>query len=680
MTEHSSAPDNGDTDPLGTALGNAIGAEVDDAYVPPPVTDIAARAEAKAKARATRRTVGSVAASLAILAGGIVGYSQIRDDDGEGTVAVAPNVDEGPAAAETDLAAPAEAAADTSEFVEDPLVGGVEDFELPVPGDVSTGPTLTWTEIEAPFEGGAMVEATSDGRFLARSYAGSGVDLYLSSDGRSWDLIPPPPSTMLEQIDVSGDTYAATAWNAETEGSVAYLSQDAGASWTELDTSPFIGAEPSAPWMTRNSYVAGILVGGGDLVLVVGTYTNFDFSTLLLEQGLIEDDQQIWGYGWGDGVVTVEIGPADGEDFSEEASFPEPVEFTYEELGLSADDIQALEGRGAGLDESVVLFSDNGGPLEEVERFTGSPSRATKAGDGYVIGLFGEEGPEVLVSGDGRSWQRLTGPDSGDVIGAPDGSLWSLGWEPGFSIRRAGALGDSFELVASFPALDADGLLSVGPSGLAATARPGVAPGASPDAETFPTGSVVKDGYELRYNDPIGGISLYDVETGEAIYVFDEEATNAAEPPEGVIEREGPEDFALTFVDPDTGDELVSFLADDLYELWGLDESILESTSDFAAETSSYSAPETWIGWSADGTAWGWQTIQEAFGIDASEAWASVAVGDGVILASVEVYDEVEAFTESVLTEEEAAAIAEEAVDPSFEQQPPRWFVAEVPG
>ena len=81
-----------------------------------------------------------------------------------------------------------------------------------------------------------------------------------------------------------------------------------------------------------------------------------------------------------------------------------------------------------------------------------------------------------------------------------------------------------------------------------------------------------------------------------------------------------------------------------------------------------------WVGWSADGTDWGWQSLLDAFGITEGEAWAQLAVSRDFVIARVE--------TIVVPTPEETASMRE---DPSkyeeylaTEAPAPRWFVARL--
>ena len=92
-----------------------------------------------------------------------------------------------------------------------------------------------------------------------------------------------------------------------------------------------------------------------------------------------------------------------------------------------------------------------------------------------------------------------------------------------------------------------------------------------------------------------------------------------------------------------------------------------------------------WIGWSADGIDWGWQSLPDAFGIAEGEAWAQLAVGRDFVIARVE--------TIISPTSEELAAWQAESCsgnpcspdacshDESLhgEAPPLRWFIARVP-
>ena len=59
-------------------------------------------------------------------------------------------------------------------------------------------------------------------------------------------------------------------------------------------------------------------------------------------------------------------------------------------------------------------------------------------------------------------------------------------------------------------------------------------PGSWPDADFELSLQVTKDGYELRYNEPAGGFTLWDSTRDAAVYVFDAENEQASMLPEGI--------------------------------------------------------------------------------------------------------------------------------------------------
>ena len=79
------------------------------------------------------------------------------------------------------------------------------------------------------------------------------------------------------------------------------------------------------------------------------------------------------------------------------------------------------------------------------------------------------------------------------------------------------------------------------------------------------------------------------------------------------------------------------------------------------------------IGWSADGTSWGWQSVEDAFGVG-PDAWVELAVGDGFVLARVEVF---ETFAEEDFDSETGVTTSSGS---SSAISAPRWFIARPAG
>ena len=81
-----------------------------------------------------------------------------------------------------------------------------------------------------------------------------------------------------------------------------------------------------------------------------------------------------------------------------------------------------------------------------------------------------------------------------------------------------------------------------------------------------------------------------------------------------------------------------------------------------------------WVGWSADGADWGWQSLPEVFGVTEGEPWAELAVGRDFVIARVETIvvptpEEISSWRDDPSTYEEFLAM---------EAPPLRWFVARL--
>ena len=144
------------------------------------------------------------------------------------------------------------------------------------------------------------------------------------------------------------------------------------------------------------------------------------------------------------------------------------------------------------------------------------------------------------------------------------------------------------------------------------------------------------------------------VET-HALREFSLEEVGGAEPPAGVIEIEEPT-FALRIEDPETGEELVTFTAEDYADGFEPDAAVTTGSAIEGFEEAAdgeffeagpgttfegeYVPPENWIAWSADGTDWSFERVVDTFGLaEGQDAWTQVAVGDGYVVAMLETFD-----------------------------------------
>ena len=75
------------------------------------------------------------------------------------------------------------------------------------------------------------------------------------------------------------------------------------------------------------------------------------------------------------------------------------------------------------------------------------------------------------------------------------------------------------------------------------------------------------------------------------------------------------------------------------------------------------------MGWSADGTDWGGQSLTDAFGIDDGRIWAEFAVGRDFVLARVATFQ----------VPDPADRAGETSESQDGQVLPTRWFIAKVP-
>ena len=528
------------------------------------------------------------------------------------------------------------------------------------PESLSTGPVLEWTEFDPASVFGAdvsfvgRVETVGDGRVLVEVHGTDSSQVMVSENGADWTVVPMPPDFSLEHFDIVGDRWLVTGWPvirmAESTGQ-ALFSDDQGTTWTDLN----LPLGPVAENETAS--VAAALVSGENMVVAVISRTRPDIASVIVARGLVPDKESIQGW------ISVE---GDTVSFArDESSPPESFEMTSEEEDL-------LYG---GIQRHVRLYFSDGGPAELVAEYPGWATKGYGAVNGFHLTLINDQGEWLLTSPDGRQWRQTPLVD-GD--GVPAGLNYAYSSSHQQTIWIAGQTGRDYRveraegvyappLVAEYP----DGIrhvdrLAAGPAGIAVTAEAGN----RPDFGNTPALRLTEGGYELRYNEPVGGFTLWDLAEDAPVYEFDYEALHDNTPPEGFrpVEDESGESSHLIFEDPETGDDLVTF------NLGDLEAALLVSLPDPDNEPTPPSIqpqqPERWVGWSIDGSAWGWQTISDAFNLaDSDTEYANVdlAVGTNFVLARVETYEAQP--SDTPIDGDSAIALT---------PHPPRWFIAAV--
>ena len=577
-----------------------------------------------------------------------------------------------------------------------------QEAEAQTPEALSTGPVLEWTEIEPGIEHLSILQSVGDGRVLARAwpfggqvFGGAGVDggeqasggeqvdltaqILVSSNGTDWTEVPMPEGVSPDQVDISGDRWLVAGPDTDADSFAyeplglpsrrAFFSDDEGTTWTELDISVSAGPTPSSPWLVEQSVVMSALVSGERIVLVVQSYTTLDALGLLADRGLLPDGKRAV-YWLATPYDMLEITLFDAPDPDDPSTPPMPggeqiLYVSIEELGLTDEEEAALDRFESG---RISVLSSDGSTMELAAEYDGLGAMGVSTGRGFELTVFAERDLLVLTSTDGLVWseeQSSWDQYSGRTVVA-DGTIWRTVSDPfdGFSVQRADD-GQPPATVATFEGLAPAGDLTAGPAGVTVPAFLLDTDGSAGSGVVLPEGRVAKDGYELRYNEPEGGITLWDLAADAPVYEFGPEAVGAATTPDGVREIHDDGSFAVVFEDPDTGADLVTFTEDDLNP-------ILESG--LSEGDGTYETPEVWVGWSADGTNWGWQTLADAFGIDENEgeSWAHFAVGRDFVIAQVQVFPR---FEPSETTDGQSGT----RMAAGGEAQPPRWFIAQVP-
>ncbi|WP_420432918.1 hypothetical protein [Candidatus Poriferisocius sp.] len=482
----------------------------------------------------------------------------------------------------------------------------VEKVHVAGPAHPSTGPVLEWTEFDPDVDDSdslVMLEPFGDGRVLVRTFgydtggADSRYRFLVTENGLDWSEVPMPTEISPTSYDLSGDRWLVAGYDSTGEtrpvaegaedgsGQIlpsfrAFFSDDRGASWTEAE---------------------------------------FDFSTTSTEM------------------------PSTYEQFP----FFISVALTSKEhmvIVLQGDE------EGGEIPKSWIMASE-GGAFQQVAEYDGWILRGVIAGSvstpaGFTFQLYAggetenEQGPpqlSTLTSPDGRIWnESKTADPFAPTAPGPDGSLWRTSWlGTRYGLHRIDRKGTLKMEVAFDNSLPFQ--VAAGPSGLAVNAM------TIPGTELFslPDQRIAKDGYELRLNVPEGGFSLWHLETGAALYecgrevlwawleAFAEDVCEFRYPTTDNAEMDA---VVLVFDDPQTGGELVSFTREELlpaFPLWAITGLAVDGFEE-----------KQWLGWSADGVEWGWQSPADAFRIDppseANEALIQLAVGDGFVLALVE--------------------------------------------
>ena len=534
------------------------------------------------------------------------------------------------------------------------------------PEELAADPILQWREFDPVIGEVARLRSAGDGRVQARAAKTTtertGDNTYLTTvftgpvvvttDGIHWGELPLPEGIKPNVVNIASDLWLVTGRDSDDRETgiprtleQVFVSRDRGATWAEV---PVDSAPPVAHSVDQHLDVSSALVSGGHIVLSSEIYTYLDVEALLADRGLISESQTAIRVGFIDGSLIVGV-------FSD----PEVVglvEFTAEELNLSADQQQLLT-RPIGAEPfswGVRIYAGDASGLAPTAEYEGYAAGGSGSPDGFLLRVERPRGLDPrhlsIASPDGRSWsERSLDVEGEQVTGSTTAgaclTVWRTNLNAGYSrIETLCHDGSSTrDAILQGVTLDRFGPgVSAGPAGIVAVVRPLRSLrslfGSSSDfffQNAIPRGSVTKDGYELRIGEPdVVGITLWDLEEDREIREFSG-ALVMDGTPDGARESGVGETFAVTFEDPETGTDLVTYTWRDLSEVIG---------------PASQPQSDRWVGWSVDGVDWEWQDAVDVFGSDLGSD-IDLAVGTDFLLAHGTTGD-----------------------------HRPRWFLARVPG
>lgn len=564
--------------------------------------------------RRNRRTFGSSLAAIALVATGIGAYQL---SDGDGSVDIAADVDDGEEAMVEETTNDDEATAATG--TSDPL-------SLPA----STGPSLDWNEVDASTNGwfGGSVVWTGES-FVAVTHNTTGSALLRSEDGTTWTESNTPDGYDIWGLQGSGQSLVA--WGADTSQyseetepvpfiqpeTAVFVSNDNGNSWDVLPPIPTTTDDTVSPYVFSSGNVGGAAIVDSTVVVGVSRFIQLDVEKIIEDFGIETDGEAAEFRGWStsEDAVGICLDEFCNQEFT----------ITFEELGLTEAESESM---WRGSDTTTVYRSVDGGEwvLADLATDTGYTDAILAVGGEFKMCVMGEEdGSSLYSSPDGLSWTLVSSNNQMGGLTTDGTNLYAQRWDMEGGLVRSTDGGVTWSPLT-------DGVrgahqVNGGPSGIVAAGQlydesfdgPGM---------SMPV-SLEKDGYLITWQDI--GLTVTEIATGEVVLSFDEEDMDQDEAPETVIEEESDEtgSFSLTFLDPETLEPLVTLNEDDLNEAFNIDTSM---------EEGNYEEPEFFLGWSGDGgETWGWQTSTEAFGVN---GWAQFAVGDGIVIAMVEEFIE----------------------------------------
>ena len=438
---------------LGSAIGSAISAQVNAPVATPPVSLIAKRAEAQARARVVQRTMVSVAASITLLAGGLVAYNAFSDDASTDIVATDPTV--------VDTVVPTTSVP----AIDSPTT--VAPDEAPLPDDSSSSP-LKWTEASMADQFGPAlldvygVETARNGSVFARAWGDTGSQIIVSEVVGDWTRVDIPDGVSPDHVDVSGDRWLLAGQDtSQFDGPErVFYSDDRGANWTEVTIDPVPEHRSSILMaLTSQQHMVVVLQIPPDR-----TAHDLQLRALIAAQGLVSQDTTVEG--WSIQGNTVSFWTPDSAD-----------PFSFE---LSEQERAALDASVG--DEQIRVYSSDGGTATVTGQYVSWYTTGTSNAEGFYIALTTPPDELLISSVDGVSWTETSIDNaeaftSGLRISTRVGE-WFIGrYADEIRVKSLDQLTDPGSVTATMAGMASLISLDVGPAGMVAAAYPEGPPG-----------------------------------------------------------------------------------------------------------------------------------------------------------------------------------------------------------
>ncbi|MDE0066403.1 MAG: hypothetical protein OXN44_05965 [Acidimicrobiaceae bacterium] len=441
---------------LGSAISSAINAQVDAPVATPPVSLIAERAEARARTRAIQRTVVGIAASITLLAGGLVAYNAFADDATADIVATEPSV--------TTATTPADSAPESSDETAAPTEN---DVPAPVFAQQDAAELFgTDTHVEG-------LQTIGDGRVMAVAYGETHTNLIITDNGEDWTQISLPDGASPDIVDLSGPRWLITTLDWEGPPR-SYFSDDEGASWSEVDLSAVDGQSPT---------LVNALVSGEKLLFIFKGAIDYEGQNrevlaLIEEQGLVSAGTAIGGWEIQGTTLCFVPDTSDAPTFDlcgdqDHATTAAPYEFE-----LSDQDLEAI-GQYRAPGDQIQIYASDGGAATLSAVYESWHTTADSDSAGFYIAMTTPTDGLLITSADGYGWTETSidslsldaalSLDAGVLTTFRTDHWFVRSSDQGLTIQSLAQMANETPLSVTIPAAESLLSLETGPSAMAAT-------------------------------------------------------------------------------------------------------------------------------------------------------------------------------------------------------------------